>query len=235
LRLSVWTPLREGWLIEVASRLAGSAEVVLVAEAEAWRAPADLRIYHVADQPAHGFVYRALLREPGLVILEDWDLHRLVHGETAGLGDPAAYRAEARRSYGPKGAFIAEQVLRDLGGLLPLLVPLNERVLEASLGLAATTDATFAQARTRLAGRPVVRLVPAAPDPGPAAAEILALARQLLPVLPQARRLLAERRAEEATPLGRALAELRPFARELGLADLPANVGPLLADLLPRG
>jgi hypothetical protein len=111
---------------------------------------ADLDLFHVADDPAHGFIYRALRARPGLVVLETWSLHRLVHAETAGRGDDAAYLREARRAHGETGAFVARQVLGGLGGeVLPALFPLNDRVLEGGLGLVATTEYVRRRAAAR--------------------------------------------------------------------------------------
>jgi hypothetical protein len=134
-------------------------EMELVGAEPSSEPEAGLHLYHVADDPAHGFVYRALLRQPGVVVLEEWGLHRLVHAETAGKGDVGAYLREARRAHGETGAFLARQVVRGLGGAwLPALLAMNDRVLEASLGLVATSEAVRARAAARLPGRLVVHL-----------------------------------------------------------------------------
>jgi len=117
------------------------------------RPPCDLDLYHVADDPAHTFVYRALGERPGLVLLADWSLRRLARAAT---GD---YLAEARRSQGDTGAFIARQELAGLGGeAFPELLLLNDRVLDASLGLVAFAGHRRAWAASRLPGRPVVHV-----------------------------------------------------------------------------
>jgi glycosyltransferase involved in cell wall biosynthesis len=119
---------------------------------------ASLDLYHVADDPAHVFVHRALRRRPGVVLLADWSLHRLARAEAAEQGGAGAYRAEARRAHGTTGAFIARQVERGLAGELPPLLAMNDRVLEASLGLVAFTESVRARAKGRLPGTPVVHL-----------------------------------------------------------------------------
>jgi glycosyltransferase involved in cell wall biosynthesis len=73
-----------------------------------------------------------------------------------GGGD--AYRAEARRAHGTTGAFVARQVERGLGGELPSLLAMNDRVLDASLGLVAFTELVRARAAARLPGTTVVHL-----------------------------------------------------------------------------
>ncbi len=175
MRLALWSPrVDRGWPAALAPLLALETRLDLVGDEPAREPAADLHVYHVADDPAHGFVYRALLRRPGLVVLEEWGLHRLVHAETAGRGEAATYRRELRRAHGEMGAFVARQVLRGWGGLLPMLLPANERVMESSLGVVATTEAVHAAVAARLPGRPVLHLplgfVGLAPLPGRAAA-----------------------------------------------------------------
>jgi hypothetical protein len=158
-RLALWSPhLDQGWAATLAPLLAREARVDLVGEEPTAVPEADVHIYHVADDPAHGFVYRAILERPGLVVLEEWGLHRLVHAETAGRGDEAAYRRELRRAHGETGAFVSRQVLAGLGGELVPLLPVNERVLESSLGVVTATEALRGAAAGRFPTRPVVHL-----------------------------------------------------------------------------
>ena len=160
MRLSLWTPRPDSaWAEALLPLLRQEAPVTVVSGEPPTPPESDLDLYHVADDPAHGFVYRALCRRPGLVLLADWSLRRLVHAETAGRGDGAAYLAEARRAHGETGAFLARQELSGLGGeVLPALLFLNDRVLEASLGLVAFTEFCRARAAVRLPGKPVVHL-----------------------------------------------------------------------------
>ncbi len=158
MRLALWTPRPDAaWVAALLPLLRREAAVEVVA-GEPGRAPeVELDLYHVADDPAHVFVHRALCRRPGLVLLADWGLHRLSRAATA--GDAAAYLAEARRAHGERGTFVARQVQRGLGGeMLASLLTLNDRVLEASLGLVAFTEAIRARSAARLPGRPVAHL-----------------------------------------------------------------------------
>jgi hypothetical protein len=159
-RLGLWTPRPvAAWVEALLPLLRRETDVTLVGGEPDSPPATDLDLYHVADDPAHGFVYRALRRRPGLVLLADWGLRRLVRAETVGRGDGAAYLAEARRAHGATGAFIARQELSGLGGdELPSLLVLNDRVLDASLGLVACTEFVRARAAARLSGRPVVHL-----------------------------------------------------------------------------
>jgi glycosyltransferase involved in cell wall biosynthesis len=64
-----------------------------------------------------------------------------------------------RRAHGEAGTFVGRQVARGLGGdLLPALFPINDRILEGSLGVVALTGAIAARAARRLPGRPVLHL-----------------------------------------------------------------------------
>lgn len=233
MRLAVWTPRpRAGWVGALVPHLAREASLVLVDADPAVPPAVDVDVYDVADDPAHGFVYRALRREPGVVALQDWNLHRLVHAETVGRGDPAGYWREARRSRGETGAFVAEQVLAGRGGALPTVLPLNDRVLEASLGLATTSPEVQARAEARLGGRPCVRLPS---EPAEAASALLALARAVHAEGPRLRREVEADRGPEGSLLALALDELRPAVHELSLPGVPSDVVALLADLLPGG
>jgi hypothetical protein len=232
-RLALWTPRAGGgWVGAIVKRLAREADLVVVEADPATAVSADVHVYDVADDPAHGHAYRALLRRPGVVVLEHWCLHRLVHAETAGRGDAAAYRREARLGRGETGTFVADQVLAGRGGALPSLVAWNERVLAAALALGATSEDVAARARARLGSRPVLRL--AADDAGAAARGLLSLARG---VARDGERLLLESRrdrAPEGTLLALALDEVRPAALSLGLPGVPTDVRPLVAGLLPE-
>jgi hypothetical protein len=232
-RLALWTPRAgRGWLGAVVEHLARETDLVVVEAEPAAAVAADVHVYDVADDPAHGHVYRALLRRAGVVVLEDWCLHRLVHAETAGRGDAGAYRREARLGRGETGTFVADQMLAGRGGVLPSLLAWNERVLAAALALGTTSEDVAGRARARLGTRPVLRL--AAHDAGEAARGLLSLA---LAVAREGERLLLESRqdrAPEGTPLALVLDEVRPAALALGLPAVPTDVRQLAAELLPE-
>jgi glycosyltransferase involved in cell wall biosynthesis len=120
---------------------------------------ADLSLYHLGNSPDHAFVYRAACLRPGVALLHDWSLHHLVLSETVEKGDVTTYLSEMRRAYGERGSFVGRQVSRGLGGaLLPALFPLNERVLDRSLGVVGLTGYVASRAERRLGARPVLHL-----------------------------------------------------------------------------
>lgn len=160
MRLALWTPRPHApWVSALVPVLEREASVAVVDGEVATEPEADLALFHVDDAPAHAFVHRALRRRPGVVLLAEWGLHRLVHAESAGGGDVGAYLAEARRAHGETGDFVARQVVAGRAGdeILALL-ELNDRVLEASLAVCAFTAALRSRAAARLPGRPVVHL-----------------------------------------------------------------------------
>jgi glycosyltransferase involved in cell wall biosynthesis len=192
-RLAVWSPLPPSpsgiadYVAETLPHLVRLAEVQAVVEDPAQvdprlaraltlRSPAevgdvDLDVYHIGNSPAHGYVYRGALVRPGVVVLHDWSLHHLVLCETVEKKDASRYLREMRRSHGERGTFVGRQVARALGGeMLPALYPLNDRVLERSLGVVALSEYVRERAARRIPDRPVLHLphhlsLPLAPLP----------------------------------------------------------------------
>ena len=123
------------------------------------RPETDLDLYHVGNSPAHGYVYRAALARPGVVVLHEWNLHHLVLQQAVERGQREPYLREMGRDHGDRGAFVGRQVARGLGGdLLPALFPLNDRLLESALAVVGLTDYVASRAALRLGRRPVLHL-----------------------------------------------------------------------------
>lgn len=178
MKLNVWSPLppspsgiadyvaealpalQERFAVTAVVEDQAAVDPVPVPVASAAAAPdADLDLYHLGNSPSHAYVYRAALSRPGVVVLHDWSLHHLVLRETVERGDVSAYLKEMRRAHGETGSFVARQVARALGGdLLPALFPVNDRVLETSLGVVGLTRYVSSRAERRLLGRPVLHL-----------------------------------------------------------------------------
>jgi hypothetical protein len=122
-------------------------------------ARADLALYDVADVPTHAFAFRRAREHPGVVLLRDWALVRLLALEMSRRETRTAALAEMQRGHGDEGAFVARLVGRGIGGeLLPTLFPLNERLLETSLGFVSLTEETRRRAARRLGDDRVLRL-----------------------------------------------------------------------------
>jgi hypothetical protein len=134
---------------------------------------------------------------------------------------------------------VARQVLLGRGGALVQLLPMNEAVLAGALAVVAPPSVLDARARRLLRDRPL-RLVSLETSGTAAALEaLLGLAQEL-------RSRPLRRRGEDHGPrplgssaaaeprLERALFELRPLARELGLPDLPDGTRAALRSLLGK-
>lgn len=166
MHLAVWSPLPPSasgiadYVAESLPHLARHAEVSVVAQDPGSTLPAaDLDLYHLGNSPAHAFVYRAARTRPGVAVLHEWSLHHLVLSETVERGDVSTYLHEMRRAHGDMGTFVGRQVARALGGdVLPALFPLNDRILEGSLGIVGLTRFVASRAAARLPRRPVLHL-----------------------------------------------------------------------------
>lgn len=166
MKLAVWSPVPPSpsgiadYAAEQRPLLEDRFDLIAVGEDPGRARPdADLDLYHVGNSPAHGYVYRAALERPGVVLLHDWSLHHLVLSETVERGDTATYLREMRHAYGERGTFVGRQVARALGGdLLPAFFPLNDRILEGSLAVVGLSAWIAQRAGLRLPGRPVLHL-----------------------------------------------------------------------------
>jgi glycosyltransferase involved in cell wall biosynthesis len=118
---------------------------------EAFRPPAEPHalLYQVGNSPHHDFLYPALFRYPGILVLHDLVLHHArlfshlespeVRAYREEIGDPAKresarrrleeYRAEAREAYPEVGDDVAEIALRMGGGRLLYSYPLHEHLV----------------------------------------------------------------------------------------------------------
>lgn len=144
-------------VVEDPSAVAGIRGVRMVAAGE--DTGADIDLYQLGNSPAHGYVYGAALRRPGVVLLHDWNLHHLVLHETVERGDRAKYLRSMRRAHRDAGSFLGSQIAAGLGGrTLPALFPLNERVLETAMAVVGLNGFVARQAARHLAGRPVLHL-----------------------------------------------------------------------------
>ncbi len=238
MRLALWSARPDGpersWIHALRPHFPREVEVVRVEEAPVFPPAADLDLYEIADDPAHAFAYHAALARPGVVVLRDWSLHRLVAHATLGSGDPRAYLREMRRDHGDTGTFVGRQVARGLGGLLlPSLLAVNDRLLEQSLGVIAPTTYVGSRVARRLPGRPLLELpldllLPRVEVPGRAEARRVLGLPEDAPVVvlcaedPEAARVPVALRA-----LGR-LRGARPSLRVVALATGPLSAGRLV-------
>ncbi len=101
----------------------------------------DLIVYHVGDEAEiHGYMFDALFKYPGVVVLHDLVLHHAIVTLTLGKGNVDAYIAEMRYNYGERGIELAHQVIAGRGQDIVEHYPLAKRVIDASLGVIVYND-----------------------------------------------------------------------------------------------
>jgi hypothetical protein len=210
--LALWSPPSsrlESLLPSLEASL--GAPVVHVSEAPSSRPRVDLDLYDVADDPAHTFAYRAAREVPGVVLLRDAALVRLLAEEVRRPESRREALGEMERAHGEDGPFVARLVARGMGGdFLPAFFPLQDSLFETSLGVMALTEGTRSRAARRMGDDRTLRLplhLLDSPDPSspgesrrslsiPEAAPVLAAARPDPSRLPMLSRVVSRLRAE---------------------------------------
>ena len=95
----------------------------------------DIALYHMGDSLYHEAMYPVLLRYPGITVLHDHGLHHFMATRTIPRGDFAGYAREMGYSLGAEGVDLAYRIRQGQAEHPLYSVPVNERVLDRSLGL----------------------------------------------------------------------------------------------------
>jgi glycosyltransferase involved in cell wall biosynthesis len=96
----------------------------------------DVVLYAMGQNAAfHGYVYEMLQRFPGVVILHDTTLHRMVINLAARRGRLEMYLEAMREAYGLADIRLAQQILSGYGEEYVRRYPLLEQVASSSLGV----------------------------------------------------------------------------------------------------
>lgn len=116
---------------------------------------ADVALFQLGNDPeGHGWIYEALRRLPGLVVLHEVALHGLVAGLTLGRGDREGYLAAVERDGGAEGLVAAERALAGLDPPLwearPDEYPLVREALDFAQGVVVHSE--YAEGKVRAAG-----------------------------------------------------------------------------------
>lgn len=118
-----------------------------------------LRLYHVGNSPLHGFIYREVIRVPGVVVLHEWNLHELLLGFAVTSNDFDAYRLQMRREHGERGSVAAETLASALGGRYWTgAFPLNAEILGHALAVVTLSGSSAAKVAARVPGTPLLHL-----------------------------------------------------------------------------
>ncbi|MGQ9491406.1 MAG: glycosyltransferase family 4 protein [Anaerolineae bacterium] len=122
----------------------------------------DLIVYQLGDEARiHGYMFDAIPRYPGVIVLHDLVLHHAVVGLTLARGDVAGYLAEMQYAYGQTGEKMARKVIAGRGEELGIYTqyPLVERWLDNALGVIAHNNYVVEEVRRRRPGLTVQQIV----------------------------------------------------------------------------
>jgi len=142
----------------------------------------DLVIYQLGNEPnIHGYMFDAIHRYPGILILHDLVLHHAIAELTLSRGRADEYRAEIRYSYGARGDELVQQVMAGREREIFARYPLIERILDSSLGVITSNGYMTRYVKKARPALPVchIPLHLCLPDDLPTEQEVLAYRRRL--------------------------------------------------------
>jgi len=100
----------------------------------------DVALYHIGNNPYHGFAYENALRHPGVVVMHEANLHHLIADLTIKRGDWDAYLAECELNGGAAALEYAKRARTLAVGPDYEGVAMTRRLLDASRGLIVHSD-----------------------------------------------------------------------------------------------
>ena len=115
----------------------------------------DLPLYQMGNSDQHEWFYPTMLRYPGVVVLHDYFLHHFIRHRTVGRGRWTAYGREMAYALGGDGRELARTVREGWSEPLLFDMPLNERLIDAALGLIVHSEYVAERVRSR---RPTIAL-----------------------------------------------------------------------------
>ena len=119
----------------------------------------DIPLYQMGNSEYHASIYPTLLKCPGLVVLHDYAIHNFIAHNTLEQGDFTGYAREMGYALGVPGVYLAYAI--DLGQAPAALdLPLNDRLLDNSLGLIVHSNYVAGKIRKRGYDRPL-SIIPA--------------------------------------------------------------------------
>ena len=107
----------------------------------------DVALYQMGNSAYHETMYRIFLRYPGIVVLHDYGLHQFIAYRTLGQAHPVAYQREMGYALGVEGIRQAREAIAGHCTHPWFSVPLNDRLLDLSLGLIVHSQ--YVQTRVR--------------------------------------------------------------------------------------
>lgn len=114
----------------------------------------DATLYQMGNSDFHEGMYRLMNRYPGFVVLHDSVLHHFIAHRTAGRDNTPAYSREMGYALGPAGVRTAWFASHNYQPY-PLTIPLNNRIIDLSLGLIVHSRYLQQQIEAYRSDRPV--------------------------------------------------------------------------------
>ncbi|HWF09651.1 MAG TPA: glycosyltransferase [Bryobacteraceae bacterium] len=118
----------------------------------------DVALYHIGNNPWHGFAYETALRHPGIVVMHEANLHHLIADITIKRGDWDAYLAEADLNGGPAALEYARQARTLAVGPDYDGVAMTRRLLDASRGLVVHSEFVAGEMRAQGFAGPIATI-----------------------------------------------------------------------------
>lgn len=116
-------------------------------------------LYHQGNNIHHAYVYRELMRQPGILVLHDFVLHHLIVEMTLAAGNEIEYARILTAEHGDVGTRTAQ--LRSRGCFTEFqqfLMPLNGEAVRSSRGVVVHSDWARRLLAAEHPGLPIVRV-----------------------------------------------------------------------------
>ena len=126
-----------------------------LAQYPAMRWQFDAALYHIGNNHHHEAIYQLFCQYPGIAVIHDYFLHPFLGARSQRRGGYSLYRRELGYSYGLEGIQLGWDVENGGQPIPHTLVPLNERLLDLSLGVIVHSQFAADLMRERGGGRPV--------------------------------------------------------------------------------
>jgi glycosyltransferase involved in cell wall biosynthesis len=208
--------------------------VVPVADYPACRHQFDLALYQMGNSEHHDHIYETLIRYPGIVVLHDYSLHHFVRHHTQRKSDWTGYGRELAYSLGEDGWKSARAVRAKK--TLPALFdePLNERVIDVSLGILVHSQYAAAGVRKQRPEMPLAVIPPLVePHEGHSRRAMLGISEHAV-IFGSFGQITAEKQIQPALRTFSRVRETYPDAHYLivgeAMPDISEHIGELIAE-----
>jgi glycosyltransferase involved in cell wall biosynthesis len=206
--------------------------VIPVAEFPARHHQFDLALYQMGNSTHHGEIYETLIRYPGFVVLHDYSLHHFMRHHTQQKSDWTGYGRELAYALGTDGWKMARSIRA--GDTLPALFeePLNERVIDVSLGILVHSHFAATGVRNRRPEMPLA-VIPALVEPrgGFSRREALGLPEEAV-LFGSFGQVTAEKQIEMALEAFSRVREVYPQCHYLLVGEVMPDVGHRLEQIV---